>query len=579
MDNTANISGNIGAGLKSNSRAAAFFRAIGRRHLPLEFIAVFTFFFGRFLYYGWRYFTQTGDYLSLNNHAALYSHADTAGRYIVRSGMLSASPLAGLADVFVWSEFFGDLIFLLLIFSLIYAVSAVVLRYVFEKTFGTGYLFTAVFCLYPFTLDGLYVLSNATHIVTALFFTSLAALCIHRFKETGRIRYIPVFGLTQLLTFGFNENVAILSAVVCMAIALKDRNKFSFAALLIAANFCIYAIYLQLGVMIGSVAETAAATEGYYQSVFIPATRGLGSAFAALSPVSFFGSVRRGAGLIFKENGYVYFALVVLACAGTAFLIGRGASSCRGTDKKETAWALVCGAIFAVTPIIPMFIGRTDGSLLCGYYPSLCGVALILDQLLRVAARGKKAIYVPVITAAVFLFCVAGVSELHDYRAVSEFDRQTANTVIEVVNGSLDRGDMHENTSVALLNVRTAPDEDPGFSAEGHLRSSLDDAGDLTEMLRAISGNGHFPTVTALPVDKDGYFYYAADKDTKRVEKFDHIFVSSADELIRVIPARGFTDGDYDPRANYENYLLYTVDFNRLAHVSEYAGYGIFKFY
>ena len=150
--------------------------------------------------------------------------------------------------------------------------------------------------------------------------------------------------------------------------------------------------------------------------------------------------------------------------------------------------------------------------------------------------------------------------------------------VIQAVDQSLDPDSVNDGSAIAVINIKSGPDI-TRVNGAGEIPSAISDTESFTEMLRAVSGSGRFPTVTAMPVDGDGCFYYASDGDSKRVENFDHIFVATDYALIRVIPARGFTDGDYDPRANYVNYLLYTDDFTRLAHVSEYASYGIFKFY
>ena len=555
--------------------------ALKRRPSAAEFAVVFVFFFGRFLAFGAKYYVQAGDYLSFGTNSVILSGGGDPAQYLGAADILSGGPLAGLADVYLWSRLFGSLTVVLFVFSLLYAASAVILRRVFERMFGTGYFFTAVFCLFPFTLDGVYVISNASHTVAAFFFCALSALCMQRVKETGKLRYVPAFSVAQLLTFGFDEKVAVLSAAVCAVIAFKNRNKYSLTALMIVANFSVYALFLQLGRLYWGDAETVRYalpfTDGYYSSVFLPALQKIGNAFSASLPGPLFRSVGRGFSVMFGEGGVIFFILLILCSAGLFLLLRKKSQAL--PCAREAAVTLLCGLLFAAAPVIPVFFAGSPEFTLADAAPVVCGVALMLDLALRAATRARSSICAPIITAAVVLFCAAGVSEIRDYRAVTEADLRSADEVVTAISESGVPDGVGQDASFAVLNLDVGPDGADGPVVEGHMVPAAADPGSFTAMLRTVSGDIRFPRVTAMPVDADGYFYTERDGNGKRIENFDVIFVAVDGEMIRVIPARGFTDGDYDPRANYENYLLYTVDFTRLAHVSEYATYGIFKFY
>ena len=187
-------------------------------------------------------------------------------------------------------------------------------------------------------------------------------------------------------------------------------------------------------------------------------------------------------------------------------------------------------------------------------------------------------IYTPVLAIVLLVFCVASVSKMQDYRESYLFEQKTAREVVELVSGQVSDGKIAQNSKVAILNV-------PGGSPEvyealtGNSVSAMSDRVLFTGLLRAVSDDPEFPTVTPIPVDEDSYFYRDVSGADLRIENYDRLYVEKDGEYVPVTYARGFTEDEYDPHANYDSYLLYTDDFIRLAHVNEYSTYGIFEFY
>ena len=117
------------------------------------FLVVFGLIMVKYCAFGFQYWPQLDDYIQYHNYAQFYGQTwDT----VTMLGMLAARPLAGLADLFFWSNFFDHMLLGVALVSLMYAASAVLLRRIFAKYFGTGILFVIFLTLFPLVTEGTY---------------------------------------------------------------------------------------------------------------------------------------------------------------------------------------------------------------------------------------------------------------------------------------------------------------------------------------------------------------------------------------------------------------------------------------
>ncbi len=557
-----------------------------------EFILTFVAFFGRFLYYGWRYFPQLDDYIQYHNYTEYYHLRmpdlwDYVSEFL---GLFTARPLAAFGDIYVISNFFSSLIVVVLALSVMYAASSVILRHIFNRLFGTGYFFTVIFCLFPVAFEGLYWVSASSRIIPSLFFASVAALSMLRVTETGKIRYAVLFAIAQVLSFGYYEQITVLSIALAIMIAVIKRNKYSMTALLIVANVLLYALYSQIAGMLweggiyASRSEVALpfVTKDYFSTVFPSATGQILQASGGFMPVANVRALWRGMQMIVQDRAYIYLVALLAVCALTAFLLWkRGNEAC--PDKKKAIAAILWGVFLALAPLAPFYILKSSWIGIRAIVPSLCGCALVLDTLFRLITRGKRIFTVPIISFVVLIACIASVSELHDYRATTEFDHASAYQVINGVEKLLDANDIDENTNIAVLDIGASALPGQNYKHHEHVSSATGSVWSFTGLLRCLSGDGNFPNVTAMPVDENGYFYYAAHGKSYRIENYDYVMVAKDGELIEVTPVRGFTETEFDEAVagsmNYESYLLYTNDIVRLARIAEYSDHGTIEFY
>ena len=70
-----------------------------------EFLMVLVVFFGRFLYYGWKYFPQLDDYIQYHNYTEYYHlRMSDLWDYVADFlGLFTARPLAAFGDIYIIS--------------------------------------------------------------------------------------------------------------------------------------------------------------------------------------------------------------------------------------------------------------------------------------------------------------------------------------------------------------------------------------------------------------------------------------------------------------------------------------------
>ena len=556
-----------------------------------EFQLIFVLFFGRFLYYGWNYWYQLDDYIQYHNYTEYYHlRVSDLWNYVADYlGLFTARPLAAFGDIYVISRFFSSLIVVVLGLSAMYAATAVILRSIFNKLFGTGYFFTVVFCLFPLAFEGLYWVSASSRIVPSLFFASLATWFIFKLSETGKIRYVVLFALAQIVSFGYYEQITVLSLALSVMIIVIKRSKWQVASLLIAANLLLYVLYSELAQMLwgggiyASRSEIALPfiTNDYFTTVFPSATGQIFQAAGAFAPMANARALYRGFKLIIQDKAFVYLIALIAVTALTAFLLWKNDNG-EKTDKKKAIAAVLWGCFLALSPLAPFYILKSSWIGIRAIVPCLCGVALILDAILRLVTKSKKVFTVPIIVFIVFISCIASVSELHDYREVTNFDNDTAQFVIDGMSSFIEEKDADEDSKVAIICLGTTPACEGNYRHHEHISSATGASWSFTGLLRCLSDNGNFPNVTAMPVDENGYFYYAAHGNSYRIENYDYVFVIKYGRLTAVTPVKAHTSegtAESTNAVNYGSYSLYTNDIVCIARIAEYSDHGTIEFY
>lgn len=522
-----------------------------RRRRLFAFLLVFALVLIRFSFYGPTYFFQLDDYIQYHNYTAY--HPDLAA-LIQGLGLLAARPLAGLADLFLWSRFFEHMYLAVVILSLLYAVSALLFQGVLSRHAPCGWPFLLVYSILPLGFEGTYWVSASSRVVCGLFFTALSAWLFQRGLETpSRARWalLPAAALAQLAAYGFYEQALVLSFGLTLLLALLNRKQSGHAALWglwSVVNLGLFAAFTRLfsqSTLYSGRMELILPSSGTYWTEFLPRLgEQLNQAFFRSGGLTLTKGFLRGFRIALADG--IWYLLLALALAAAVFLLARTQPE---GDSSSPAWqgpvlGMVLGLLLALGPLAPFFLLKETPFALRSTVFSFPGIALFIDSLLSLAlARLPVRRLVSAGLCAAFAFCctVAGVSELHDYRQTTLDDQAVAQAIYsgtESLVGTLNL-DSWKDYRIAVLAVEPTYLTDQNSYYRNHIHGVTESGWALTGALQWLSGNPAFPSVTPIPARE--IVWQAYDNDGHTLSGYDALYLySRADSsLIPVTIERG----------------------------------------
>ena len=492
-----------------------------RRRLPMALV-LFGLIFLRYCYYGFDYFFQLDDYIQYHNYTAYNTQL---GELIKNLGILSARPLAGLFDLYIWSAFFNKMIWAVAIISAMYAASAMLLHQVFYRRFKTGMLFFVVYALLPMSFEGVYWVSASSRIIVGMFFASLSVFFFDEWCRHGRKYDLLLYAIFQFICFCFYEQVLLFSCaltLVIMLLCLEKRQKRGLYGFLMFVGAGLYFALTALapsGVYSSRASFFLPWKDGWYSLVGDPALTQIRQAASGGFGELFSKGLVRGFGLLVKEPSVLWLICIILLCAAFFILVRDGN---RRTEFRFT-WELVCGMILAAAPLSVFLVLDGPWFGMRKLVTSLSGLGLVCDALFDlVFCWFKKGALIQSVVVAVlaFLCCIASVSELHDYREIRQADAAVAKSVAEALPSEA-------GSSFWILNVDDTYLEDCNFYFHEHgygvtssdwaltgavqYYAGRNDTGHIIPVseVRGISADIEATAVTPLYFYEDGHCYPA----------------------------------------------------------------------
>lgn len=476
-------------------------RLEGQREWAALFL-LFGLLFIRCCCYGLRYFPQLDDYIQLHNYTAY--HPDI-WPFMQRLGLLAARPAAGVLDICFWGRLWPALILGVALIAGLYAASAVLFRRVWRKYFPVGWLFLVLYGLLPLGLEGSYWLSAANRVVPSLFFVSLAMALFQGWCVSGRRRLLAGYFVVQLASMSFYEQGLVLSVTgVCLVALLELREERSRAlwGLLTFVNAGLYFAFTSAfagsALYAGRTSVVLPWREGWLDWVFLPALRQVLATFLKGGVWITGKGFLRGAGLIVSEGHWLWLALVLALCAGL-FLLAEREELARWSGGRQAVLALAVGFLMALAPVTIFFILENPWFSLRGTVPSFCGLALMADALLGwLLGRLERRRTVAAALCGVLslAFCVAALSEIHDYKATWEDDQAVMSAILAGTDNGAALPGEGENL---ILGVEPSYLAEQNFAWHEHIHGVTESRWALTGGLQCVSGREDFPYVTPLP--------------------------------------------------------------------------------
>lgn len=475
-------------------------RVLQKERPWLVFALIFALVLLRFCYYGFTYYPQLDDYIQLHNQSAYYS----AKAVILDMGLLSSRPLASVMDYFFWSHFWSFLMAAVALISAMYAASACLFRRVWGEYFGTGYLFLVVYALLPLGMEGTYWISASNRVVPSLFFVALAMYLFQKWCRTGKVLWLPLYFVAQLISFCFYEQGLVLSVTGVLLVGIieffrgnRSRSLFSLLTFVNAGVYFAFTGYFSTSTgQLGSRLRLTLPWQEGWDKVFLSAAGQTGESFLIGGYKTLVDGFRRGLACIAEDFSLLWVLVLVLLCAAL-FLFARRFTAERpaGEAALPRRWALLVGFLMALAPVTLFFVLSSPSVALRNTVFSFCGIALFLDAawsmlLTRCPARGLITGAVCAVCAAVF--SVAAVSELHDYRATTQADQRAARAITAAVEG--DEG------AIAVLNLEPNYLSEQNFLYHEHIHGATESAWALAGLLSWAADTPAFPAATPVPM-------------------------------------------------------------------------------
>ena len=476
---------------------------------------------------GLEYWPQLDDYIQYHN----YPTAESFSALQKAVGLLASRPLAGIADYFIWGRMFAFMLVGVAIISLLYAVTTLVLWSVLGRFFRIGPLFPVIVALLPLGVEGTYWMSASTRVVVGMFWAALAAWLFLEWMDGPRWRTLAAFLVCQLLPFGFYEQAGILAVTLTVGVAIlryiyraEDRKK-CLLALWAPASMVLYLLLTKLlsnGGVYGSRAALILPVSRYYFTTFLPDILGqIRKVFLNADLRILMRGFVRTAGQLLQGRLLLWFAVTAALCAGV-WQLGRKAKTAEG---RLPLWLqLVSGLLLAAAPVTLFLILDNPWFSLRGAVTSFPGLALIADCVMEALwKRAGVRREVPALLAALcaLAFCMAGASEIADYRDTYRADQQAARAVLDTIPADLAGEEGWPALSVGILGLEPTFLPRQNYLWHEHVTGCTESSWAFSGLVGSLADGLALPSLSPLPSSP---LYRRWNAEANRPDRFDRLY-------------------------------------------------------
>lgn len=472
----------------------------------------------RYLWRGFMYFPQLDDYIQYHNYSAFYGNLRDA---VVNLGLLKARPLAGISDVGLWSKFWGNMVIPLLVITLMYVVSGVLLKKVFSKYFSVSKLFLVLYLLMPFGFEGLYWISASSRIVTGLFFASISIWFFQNFLDNKNFMSLVFSALFQLLCFGFYEQSMVFSITIMLLLGIYNiilKNKRGWFSLVTFLNVIAYfgvtrlqktsILYdSRMKVVLPFINEEFGINfiKSMYQfkKIFV-------DGFLRILVLGF----KNGLNLIIENKGYVILAAVIALAVLTLVFVDND-----NREKSKSLIGIVMGLLLFFAPLTPFFIISDSYIPMRNAVTSFAGMALVADIVFTSMFKNKSLRNI-ICVSMVLVFTICGFAEIESYKVTYDNDSSVAAAFKDV--------EFKENSAIIGLEEFYGIQN---FPYKEHVLSACSSNWALTGMMRCVKNDANVPLI--MPISSKTP-YMSWSKKSKLLSNFEHIYYYNSGEMIKL---------------------------------------------
>ncbi|MGE4283448.1 MAG: glucosyltransferase domain-containing protein [Clostridia bacterium] len=397
-------------------------------------------------YYGFKYYPVIDDWIQYGGYS-LYDHIFRD--VILRIGTYTTRPIASLSDPYLWGQLWDNMWVAFLIITLLHFISAWLLYKVFEyNRLPIGMVFLAIFLLLPLGTEATYWISASSRIVVGIFFMALSLYFLSIYMHSnsgvwgarsGELRnkklLLTGFALTHLISFGYYEQVIILSfaSTVLLIAANWMSLKRKWIAVIPFINLGIIGAYYKMFGGTGNVAQRGNMIDGNFSEHFSRVMDKISDVWGRSHLPLYPNGFNRGISLLFNNHSYFYLFLIILLSISAGVLASQEKSY---KDIKLNGIKIFLGFALFCAPFAIYFLLNDIWISNRNAFTSFIGLGLLAEGITHIVNRNKITNMIKgiVICYAVFIFMIVNISELTDYKNVSQIDRQISSNVVSAID-------------------------------------------------------------------------------------------------------------------------------------------------
>ncbi|WHH58376.1 glucosyltransferase domain-containing protein [Petroclostridium sp. X23] len=467
-----------------------------RLNVGMFWIVLFGLVLVKYGYYGFRYFPVIDDWIQYGGYP-LYE--DIFKDVILRVGTYTTRPLASLSDPYIWGQMWEYMWAAFLIITILHFISAWLLYKVFAyNKMPVSMIFAVIYLLLPLGSEATYWISASSRIVVGMFFMALSlyllSLHIHvgsgewgvGSEEKKQNTLLAGFALTHLASFGYYEQVIILSFVSALLVIILNwsRVKNKWIVTVPFINLFIIGAYYKFFGNTGNLAQRGQVVDGKYIEHFNKVIDKISDVWGRAHLPLYTNGFRRGIEVLFHNHSYFYMILILLMSSLACLYVINDK-----TDKniKKNLLKIAIGLLLFWVPFGVNFLLKDIWISNRNAFTSFIGLGLMAEGMISTFNGGKIINYIKGlgIFAAVFIFLIVNVSELTDYKSISEIDRKICSNVVSAIqNKEFYKG----RKSAIVFGTRPVYIEQNMYFHE-HIHNVTESDWAFTGGVRAIAGN------------------------------------------------------------------------------------------
>jgi hypothetical protein len=478
---------------------------IKKENKAVEFLIYLILILVKFGYFKFKYYPILDDWIQYGSYP-LYDNIFYD--VILRVGTYTTRPLASLSDPYVWGSFWPYMGIAFFIITLLHFLSYILIYKILKfNGIETGPILFIIFCLMPLGTEASYWLSASTRIVVGIFFMSLSLYLLCIFIESKRKVILLLFTIVNLISFCYYEQVTVLSFVCTVLLIFFNRrrvnNKVTFFVPFI--NITIIGGYYKLFSTVGNVSQRGQVVNENYFSHMIEGFDKITDVWGQVHIPLLINGLKRGIEILTNGYAIIYFIIIILF---SILLAQRLKRLNNHIFAEEKIILLIIGIILFWVPYIPILL--MDNIWICNrnVFTSFIGLGFAIEAIISLIPENNiwytlKKIGITIIVSA---FLIINVSELNDYKSISENDKIISEGIINNID---DKEFFNGSKKVILFNTKNYYSEQNSFFHDHILNITSSDWA-LTGGVRAETQNMNIKYLTPIKNGEEIYEFYDA---------------------------------------------------------------------